>query len=617
MTDRTTSDASPAAPSPGGSASRRGAPNPRRVVKHLPTGVPGLDAVLGGGLPEFSFNMLAGGPGAGKTTLAQQILFANATVERPAIYFTVLGEPTVKMLRYQQQFAFFQPAMAGTAVHYINLSAEVLSGDLGAVLARVTADVERLSPGLVVVDSFRSLRTGIEEALVEAAEARASGSGSTRMALEQFVQGLALHLTSWEVTSLLIGEYDEPEQRQPLFTIADGILWLTQAIDRNSVVRKLQVVKVRGQEQMPGLHTFRITDDGLQVFPRIPEQQRDRRKRPDGTHGQAEDRRHEPPGDEPRLSTGVPGLDALMGGGIPRGDAVMIAGPTGSGKSTFGMHFAADGLRNGEAVVVAAFEEYPEKYLERLRRFDIDPDAMIAANKLRVTYLRPLDLSVDETLDEILVSVRDTGATRVIIDSLTGFEVALAPTFREDFRESLYRLVGALTATRVTVFMVHEAVATSPSPSFTGERVSFITDDIIAQRYVELDGAMKRVLSVVKMRGSEHNDQFWRYQVSAAGAVIGAPLVGYRNILSGSAERDAGTPAAQPPIGLTEIEATVLAALVRSGETTLEALTVSVGNSRIEVTRAVERLVSLDYAVLAPGSAEDIQRYRAVARSAV
>ncbi len=612
MTDRTTSDASSAAPSTRASASRGRAPNPRRV-KHLPTGVPGLDAVLGGGLPEFSFNMLAGGPGAGKTTLAQQILFANATVERPAIYFTVLGEPTVKMLRYQQQFAFFEPELAGTVVHYINLSAEVLSGDLSAVLARVTDEVERLSPGFVVVDSFRSLRTGIEEVLTEAGKSRAATAG--RMALERFVQELALHLTSWEVTSLLIGEYNEPEQRQPLFTIADGIIWLTQAIDRNSVVRKLQVVKVRGQEQMPGLHTFRITDDGLQVFPRIPDQQRDRRQRPDGTHGQAEDRRREQPRDEVRLSTGVPGLDALMGGGIPAGDAVMVAGPTGSGKSTFGMHFAADGLRRGEAVVVAAFEEYPEKYLERLRGFDIDPDAMIAANKLRVTYLRPLDLSVDETLDEILVNVRDTGATRVVIDSLTGFEVALAPTFREDFRESLYRLVGALTAARVTVFMVHEAVATSPSQSFTGERVSFITDDIIVQRYVELDGAMKKVLSVVKMRRSEHTDQFWRYQVGATGAVIGAPLVGYRHILSGSAERDAVAPTVRPPIVLTEVEATLLDALIRSGETTLDALAETSGNSRDGVTRALERLVSLDYAVLAPGSDDAIRRYRAVAKN--
>jgi circadian clock protein KaiC len=506
-------------------------PNARSVLRCLPTGVLGLDDVLGGGLPEFSFNMLAGGPGAGKTTLAQQILFANATSERPAVYFTVLGEPTVKMLRYQRQFRFFRPELVGTAVQYLNLSEEVLSGDLGAVLARMTSEVERLTPGIVVVDSFRTIRPALwtED---EGPEAGQTVQGT--MALEQFVQRLALHLTSWEVTSILIGEYTEQEQRQPLFTIADGILWLTQDTDRNSVVRKMQAVKVRGQAQMPGLHTFRITDNGLQVFPRIPDQQWSRRERQ--------------PRNSERLSTGVPGLDEVMGGGIPAGDALMLAGPTGTGKSTFGMLFAADGLRRGESVVVAGFEEYPEAYLERLRAFNVDADAMIANNKLRITYLRPLDLSVDETLADIRASVKETGATRVVIDSLTGFEIALAPTFREDFRESLYRLVGALTAVKVTVFMVHEAIEMSPDMGFTGERVSFITDDIIVQRYVEIDGELKKVLSVVKMRRSAHSPAFWQYQITESGAVIGERLEGYRGILTGNPERnpDAETDRAGP-----------------------------------------------------------------------
>ncbi|WP_309669698.1 ATPase domain-containing protein [Gemmatimonas sp.] len=470
------------------------------------TGVPGLDAVLGGGLPEFSFNMLAGGPGAGKTTLAQQILFANATRERPALYFTVLGEPTVKMLRYQQQFSFFKPELVGSAVHYLNLSEEALAGDLSAVLGRLTDEVERLNPGIVVVDSFRTIQPSAGE--------RASGITApatfNAVGLEQFVQRLALHLTTWEVTSLLIGEYNEPEQRQPLFTIADGILWLTQETDRNSVVRKLQAVKVRGQPQMPGLHTFRITTDGLQVFPRIPEQQADRSRTYEAS--------------DVRLSTGVPGLDEMMGGGIPVGDAVMVAGATGTGKSTFGMQFAAEGLRAGESVVVAVFEEYPEAYLARLRAHDMDPDALVAAGKLRVSYLRPLDLSVDETLADILSSVKETGATRVVIDSLTGFEIALAPTFREDFRESLYRLVGALTATGVTVFMILEAVSTSGEFGFTGERVSFITDDIIVQRYIEVDGALERVVAVIKMRGSAHSTELRRYSISGKGAAIGEPF---------------------------------------------------------------------------------------------
>ena len=483
----------------------------------LSTGVPGLDAALGGGLPELSFNMLAGAPGAGKTTLAQQIMFANATSARPALYFTVLGEPTVKMLRYQQQFRFFRPELVGSAVHYLNLSEEVGSGDLEVVLARITTEVERLTPALVIVDSFRTLGGGAGTL------ASRGGGGAHALLMESFVQRLALHLTTWQVTSILIGEYTEAEQRQPLFTIADGILWLTQHADRNSVVRQVQVVKVRGRAQMPGLHTLRITNDGLQVFPRIPDQQWGRRE----GH----------PRTERRLSMGVPGLDTLMGGGIPAGDALMLVGPTGTGKSTFGMLFAAEGLRQGESVVVAAFEEYPADYLDRLRSFHVDPAALLASGRLHVTYLRPLDLSVDEALAELLTSVLESGATRVVIDSLTGFEMALAPAFREDFRESLYRLVGALTATGVTVFMTHEAVATSPDLSFTGERVSFITDDILVQRYIEVEGELQTVLSVVKMRRSEHSRAFWRYDLSATGAVIRDRLVGYQDIMSGSPTR--------------------------------------------------------------------------------
>ncbi|MEO8563857.1 MAG: ATPase domain-containing protein [bacterium] len=555
--------------------------------------MPGLDAVLGGGLPELSFNMLAGSPGSGKTTLAQQLIFANATVERPALYFTVLGEPTVKMLRYQRNFEFFDPVRVGTAVHYLNLSEEVLSGDLAAVLERITSEVERLRPGIVVVDSFRTV---IPKAKLDVGGAHDASS----ITLEHFVQRLALHLTSWEVTSILIGEYDEAEQRQPLFTIADGIIWLTQAIDRNSVVRKLQVLKVRGQAQMPGLHTFRITDDGLQVFPRIPNQEWGRRER------------HTP--EDRRLSTGVPGLDELMGGGIPAGDAVMLAGPTGTGKSTFGMQFAAEGLRRGESVVVAGFEEYPEAYLARLRVFDVDPDALIAANKLRVTYLRPLDLSVDETLSDILVSVKETGASRVIIDSLTGFEVALAPTFREDFRESLYRLVGALTSTNVTVFMIHEALSVSADAGFTGERVSFITDDILVQSYAEIDGVMEKVLAIIKMRRSEHSTELRRYRITAKGAVMGERLTGYDDILSGSPARRVGERTAVPA-GLTGPEAALLGTLMRFGETPLDALAAIVDLPLQRATALLDQLLAQRYIVRASGDDGAMPTYRPADRA--
>ena len=503
-------------------------PLSRSHLRNLPTGIPGLDAILGGGLPEYSFNLIAGAPGAGKTTLAQQIAFANGTPDRPAIYFTVLGEPTIKMLRYQRQFGFFKPELVGKGVRFVNLSEEALRGDLSEALDRITREVESASPRIVVVDSFRTLgHWGLPHPT--------SGDPTAPMGLEHFVQRLAQHLTTWETTSFLIGEYAEEEQRSPVFTVADGILWLSQPIDRNSVVRKIQAVKVRGQAAMPGLHTFRITEDGVQVFPRIPEQQLDRKT---------------PPSD--RLTTGVPGLDEMMGGGIPSGDALMIVGPTGSGKSTFAMQFASAALGRAENGVIVVFEEYPEEYLTRAVKLDPAFEEHVKADTLRIIYLRPLDLSVDETLAELLEAVDAIGATWAVIDSVSGFEIALAPTYREDFRESLYRLVGALTASAVTVVMTAEVVQSDVDAGFTTDRVSFITDDIIVQRYVELDGHLRTVLVVVKMRGSVHSRELRRYELTSAGAVMGDALAGYHGIMTGVPSLEArssktGNPTARLP----------------------------------------------------------------------
>jgi circadian clock protein KaiC len=476
----------------------------RAPIKSLITGVPGLDTVLGGGLPEFSFNLIAGGPGSGKTILAHQIMFANATIERPSIYFTVLGEPTLKMLRYQRQFSYFDPNKAGTAIQFVNLSTEVMERDLDEVLRRIITETERVKPGIVVVDSFRTI-------------GGQHGHGAVPpLDLDQFVQRLALHLTSWEATSFLLGEYAVEEQRNPVFTVADGILWLAQATDRNSVVRKLQVVKSRGRAPMPGLHTFRITNDGLQVFPRIPEHKRLRHE---------QERR--------RLSTGVPGMDEMIGGGIVAGDAVMLTGPAGSGKSTVATQFIAEGLRQGETAVIAVFEEYPEDYLARANARNSEVRKMIAGGKLELIYLRPLDLSVDEALAAILEAVQRLGASRIVIDSLSGFEVALAPTFREDFRESLYRLVGTLTATGVTVFMTAEVPEGFADARFTSEKVSFITDEIIVQRYVEIEGELLRVMAVIKVRGSDHSHEFRTYEIHADGVRVGGPLKEYDGIITG------------------------------------------------------------------------------------
>jgi len=475
------------------------------IIQKLPTGVPGLDEILGGGLPEYSFNIIAGAPGSGKTTLAHQIMFANATPERPAIYFTVLGEPAIKMLRYQQQYAFFDQAKLITAIRFINLSQVVLEGDLNAVLEEIVREVEAANPALVLVDSFRTV-------------VRKSQGGVGDIELQGFIQRLALHLASWQATTFLIGEYVEGEIRDnPVFTVADGLLWLSQQTERNSVVRKLQVVKLRGQGSVPGLHTVRISEEGLQTFPRTF-----------GLTGKGE----KPKGLR-RLSTGIAKFDELLHGGIPEGDSVLMAGPSGAGKSIIATQFIAEGLKQGEPGIVAIFEERPNQYVRRANSFGFDFDTPQKNGQLEIIYLRPLDLSVDETVYEIVDKVKKIGAKRLVIDSLAGFEMALAPDFRTDFRESLYRMIVALTRMGVTIISTVEIEDVFTAMALSNFVISFLADDIVRLRYVSINGQLRRMLLVVKMRGGAHSIDMNEYQVTDKGIVIGEPLRGYRGLITG------------------------------------------------------------------------------------
>lgn len=480
--------------------------NEKVEIRRLPTGVPGLDDIFGGGFPEFSFNIVAGAPGSGKTTMAHQFLFANATPERPALYFTVLGEPAIKMLRYQQQYDFFDSAKLGECVRFINLGDIVVDKDLDAVMAAIVKEVESTSPGIVVVDSFRTV-------------ARKATEESSGVELQAFTQRLALHLTSWQVTSLLVGEYTEIDLRDnPVFTIADGLIWLSQVAERNSVIRKLQVVKLRGQATVPGLHTFRITQAGLQAFSR--------------TLGLTGRKQNNPSGK--RLSTGVLELDVMLGGGIPEGDSVLIAGPSGAGKSLLASQFIAEGQKQGEPGIIAIFEERPEYYIERAANFGMDLRSGTQDGLVNVLYLRPLDLSVDEAMQDILDAVKRIGAKRLVIDSLAGFEMALAPGFRIDFRESLYRMIAALTGTGVTIISTVEVEESFAAFPFSPFSISFLTDDLIRLRYVEMGGHLHKILMVIKMRGGNHSKAIREYEITSKGVVIlDSNLAAYSGLITG------------------------------------------------------------------------------------
>lgn len=464
-------------------------------IRQLPTGVIGLDEILGGGLPEFSFNIIAGAPGSGKTTLANQIMFANATPQKPALYFTVLGEPALKMLRYQQQFTFFDPAKMNKAIRFINLSDAGRGKDLGALFDKIVQEVQAVAPAIVVVDSFRSV-------------VRSAQCAGEDEELQAFVQRLAEFLTSWQATTFLIGEYAEREEnRSPVFTVADGILLLTQSVERNSVVRKLQIMKLRGQGSVPGLHTIRIDEDGLQTFSRTL-----------GLVGKKH-RLHS----RRRLSIGIPALDEMLGGGIFEGDSVLVSGPSGTGKSALATQFLGEGLRVGEPGIAAIFEERPLGYAARAASFGLDFQKAQQSGMLELLYLRPLDLSVDETMRAILDAVKRTKAKRLVIDSLVGFEMALAPGFREDFRESLYRMIAALTGEGVTILTTVEIQDTFSAFELSHYTISFLTDDIIRLRYVEIDGQLRKVMVVVKMRGGNHRKDIREYVITGEGVVIIGP----------------------------------------------------------------------------------------------
>jgi circadian clock protein KaiC len=462
------------------------------AIRKLPTGAVGLDDILGGGIPEFSMSILGGAPGCGKTTLAHQIVFANATPERPGLYFTILGEPVVKMLRYQQQFAFFDASKIGRDVRFINLSDIVMEQNLDAVLEEITQHVSGANAGVVVIDSFRTLA---RKALSDVGEA----------SVQSFIHRLSQFLTSSEVTAILVGEYFEEEIRDnSLFTIVDGMIWLSQVAERNSVVRKLQVMKLRGQATVPGLHTVRIDHNGLQAFSRTLGLMGNKKKS----------------GERRKLSTGIAELDTMLGGGIFEGDSLLVAGPSGTGKSALATQFISDGVHHGEPGIMAIFEERPEGYMQRAEGFGLDMRAAAENGMLEILYLRPLDLSVDETMFAILDAINRVGAKRLVIDSLVGFEMALAPGFRADFRESLYRMIGALTGAGITILSTVEVEDNFNSLQFSHYAISFLTDDIIRLRYVEIDGQLRKVMVVIKMRGGNHSKDIREYIITDDGVVV-------------------------------------------------------------------------------------------------
>jgi circadian clock protein KaiC len=283
------------------------------------------------------------------------------------------------------------------------------------------------------------------------------------------------------------------------------------------MVRKMQVVKMRGQAQVPGLHTFRISDEGIQVFPRAIIE----------TDAMTESAIKTSTG-ETRISMGTPGLDDMMGGGLPVGYSLLVVGPSGSGKTILATEFLAEGARRGETGVIAAFEKSPNQLLgNKLQE-------LVNSGSVGVIDTRSLDMSIDETLHDMIKMITRMKATRVVIDSLSGFELALAPEFSDDFRGSLYRMIAKLTNLGVSVLMTSELEDRYTDLRFSQFGSAFLTDAILVQRYVEISGQFKRVLSVIKIRGSAHSQDIRLFDITDEGISVGKTLTDYTGLMSGN-----------------------------------------------------------------------------------
>jgi len=471
----------------------------------LSTGVQGLDVLLGGGLSEFSFNLIAGPPGSGKTTLAHQIMFSIATTERRALFFTVLGEPPLKMLRYQQQYSFFDMQKVGTAVRYVNLAEDLRAGDFSTVLARMMKEVEDFAPSLVFVDSFRSV-------------AQTARSGNEGVAdLQHFIQDLGTRMTSWQATTFLIGEYANSDaEASPIMTVADGMISLTPVHDDNSVVRKMRVVKMRGQAHMNGSHTFRITGDGIRVYPRM-------------LPPLAQDHHDSAPADRypRRILTGTPDLDVLLHGGLPQGHSLLVTGPSGCGKTILATRFLQEGVRQGNKGVALSFE----KGTSRLRNAELA--AMVAAGDVEVLESRMIDLTVDEVLEALNEAIDRTGARRVVVDSLSELSLYLAPEGRNQLRSTVFQMLTSLAKRNVTVLVTMGMDDDFTHLRFSQSEIAYLTDAVVLMRFGESAGQLRRFISVVKVRGSSHSHDLREFHIDDVGIHIDPISSAHEGVLHG------------------------------------------------------------------------------------
>jgi circadian clock protein KaiC len=453
------------------------------MTERTTSGTQSLDAVLGGGLPRDGIILVIGLPGCGKTILAQQCVFANASPERPALYLSTVSEPLEKILRYGQTLSFFDPTAVGRSVLYENLGSVLHEHGLVGILDRVRNLIRERRPGVIVIDSFKALHPYAE-----------SSSDFRRV-----LHDLAGMLSAYPVTSLWVGEYGLDEiATAPEFAVADAIIALGSLRAGERTSRGLQVLKLRGGEFLGGTHGYRLSAEGLIVFPRLADL-------PDisgydlGTT---------------RLRSGVQALDDMLDHGYWPGASTLLAGPTGVGKTVIGLHFVFHGVRNGEPGLIATMQEDPAQLERIVRQFGWS----LANDHVTLMYRSPIDLYLDQWVHELLHAIDTTGATRVLIDSFGDLQAASPDPTR--FREYVYSLVHRCSRRGVSLMMTYEVPELFGLTRLSDESVSHLADNVVLLQYRSLDHSVSRALTVLKTRASHHAPEAREFQITTDGITI-------------------------------------------------------------------------------------------------
>lgn len=471
------------------------------TLTRLSTGSTELDRLLGGGLPIRSTTVIAGEPGAGKTLFALQMLFHLARQGKKSLYFTTLSEPSLKLLNYMQQFSFFDARLVEEMIVFADLGSLIRTKGAAAAVAEIATRVERDSPAVVAIDSFKALRDVLTDPT----------------AVRTLVYDLAVHSASWGAASLLVGEYTEAEMAENAeLAIADGIIRFTHRRHELSAIREVEVLKLRGADYVTGRHFFEIGGSGLRFFPRV--------RGPDAELA-------EPDWHGERVPTGVAGLDDMLAGGIPRATTTVVQGGTGTGKTLLGLRFLLDGAERGEPGVLFTLEETTAQLRGTAASLGWDLRGFEERGLLTLSYVSPIELSTDRFLDQARRQLERVGARRAVLDSLTSLGLGVVSTRR--FNELVYAMAKHLRALGVTFTMNMEIADLLGSAQLSGHGISFVADNVVLLKYIERDGRLERGIAVLKSRGVAHATDVRTLRVKPSGLEVGSAYDGLRGVLTG------------------------------------------------------------------------------------